>query len=112
MIYVCCLLTRDWPNNVADHPGIGTCVDRTRKPISGLGERYVHVMQGMIAKYAPEAIFRCFADRDIPGVPVTRIERSEGYSTEKIQLFAPYTFPIGSRVLYVDLDTAIVGDLA
>jgi hypothetical protein len=113
MIYVCCLLTRDWPNNVKDHPGIGACVDRTRKPVPGLGERYVHVMQRMIAEHAPEARFKCFTDRPmIPGVPTVYVERTEGYCTEKLQLFRPNMFPAGARVLYVDLDTAIVGDLA
>jgi hypothetical protein len=110
--YVCCLFTRDWPNNVQDHPSLPGCVDRDRPPIAGLGERYVRVMQQSIAQHAPGAEFVLLCDRDIPGVNVVRIDRTDGYCTEKLYLFKPGMFPAGSRVLYMDLDTAVVADLA
>lgn len=103
---VCCLLTGDWPNNWKEHP----CkhMDRVRA-IAGLGERYVSTLGKMVAQFAPEAEFWCFSDRLIPGVKTKLITKMPGYCFEKLYIFS--AFPVGTRVLYMDLDTVIVGDM-
>lgn len=96
MIYIATLLTGTWPEN------------------SNLGESYVHALYGMAQHYAPRGIpwrFVCFTDREfIQRVPTRPVPDTKLGWFNKAYLFSHRAFPRGSRVLFLDLDTAIVGD--
>lgn len=96
-VHICCLLMRDWPND--------------KKYAPGLGERYVKRLQMMAHRWAPDADFTCYSDHPIDGVRTRHVSPLTGYCWEKLYLFQPGEFAPGDRVLYVDLDTVICGDL-
>ena len=93
MPIICTLLTGDWP-------------DKTK-----LGEKYVRIAYDSVKKFAPGIDFVCLSDREIEGVPTLFVRKMPGYCFEKLQLFRHGIFPAGTRVLFMDLDTAIVGPL-
>ena len=104
VVEVCCVLVGDWPgSNVA-----------YRSKVADLGAHYVHALYGMLCKYAPDDLnwrFTCFTDRpSIPGVNTQPMPTGLYSYFNKLWLFSPQTFPIGSRVLFLDLDTCVVGD--
>lgn len=96
MIYIATLLTGTWPEN------------------SNLGESYVHALYGMAQHYAPYGMpwrFVCFTDREwIKGVPTRPVPYPALGWFNKAYLFSLEAFPRNSRILFLDLDTAIVGD--
>jgi hypothetical protein len=108
MVWVACVLHGTWP-----HP-----TDKLREKVPDLSERYVEHLYEMVSRYMPRNIrwrFVCFTDRTVtsmPGIPIRTLPRGYNGWFNKLYLFSPYAFPVGARVLYFDLDTAIVGDLS
>jgi hypothetical protein len=101
---VCCVLVGDWPgSNVA-----------YRALVPDLGAHYVQKLKGMLDKYAPADLnwrFTCFTDRvTINGVSCRPVPQGLYSYFNKLWLFSPSSFPIGSRCLFFDLDTCMVGD--
>lgn len=101
-----CVLTGDWPGST----------DEIRKTIPDLGARYVQRLYEMVCRHAPpnrRFKFVCFTDRfEIPGIDIVYIredQRAWAYF-QKLMLFT--AFPEGQRVIYLDLDTCIVGPWA
>ena len=83
----------------------GRWPDRT-----GLGVHYARVMAAALARYAPQAEFTVFTDQALPGINTRPIPALSGFFGRLYQ-FSPEAFPRGTRVLSLDLDTAILGDL-
>lgn len=107
VLNIACVLTGRWPQV---HPKLAA-----RFP--DLGERYVEHLYAMVSRFAPVGTpwtFTCFTDRlphHMPDIPTRKLpEHIDGWFN-KLYLFSPDAFPEGSRVLYFDLDTAIVGTL-
>lgn len=107
MLWVTCVLWGRWPSTR----------DKGSQP-DGLSERYVYKLQSMVKKWAPfNTRFICFTDRkqsQMPGVAtlgLPELEHVRGWFN-KLYLFSADAFPVGARVLYFDLDTAIVGSLS
>jgi hypothetical protein len=77
---------------------------------------YVHRLRNAVAKHLPiDHEFVCLSDREIEGIktiPLPQLDkRAEGW-WQKINLFHPGLFPDGARMLYLDLDVVITGDLS
>lgn len=84
---------------------------------------YVYRLQAAVAKHLSEGNacvpvehrFVCLSDHEIPGVetiPLPQLDkRAEGW-WQKVNLFWPGLFPDGTRMLYLDLDVVITGDLS
>lgn len=73
----------------------------------------MHALYGTAQHFAPPGIpwrFTCFSDRPIRDVPTAPVPDSNLGWFNKAYLFGPDAFPAHSRVLFLDLDTAIVGD--
>lgn len=108
LVFICCVLQGEWPivspSFKAAHPDI-----------PDLGARYVRIIHESVQRYAPRGMayrFAAFTDRrDIPGVATRPLPRGIYGWFNKLWLFSPDAFPVGTRVLCFDLDTAIVGDL-
>jgi hypothetical protein len=105
MTYIACVLSGDWPGASAE----------VRRRCPDLGAHYVQCLYEMVGRYMPVGIpwrFVCFTDRQsIDGVPTRPIPHGIFSFFNKLYCFAPEAFPLGARVLYFDLDTAIVGPL-
>ena len=104
VVEVCCVLVGDWPgSNVA-----------YRSKVADLGAHYVIQLKAMLDKWAPPSLnwrFTCWTDRpSIPGINTQPMPTGLYSYFNKLWLFSPQTFPIGSRVLFLDLDTCVVGD--
>ena len=56
--------------------------------------------------------FVCLSDRVIDGVTCLPLHMSGEIWWNKVQLFSQDSFPAGARILYLDLDVVVVGDLA
>lgn len=76
-----------------------------------LGEHYVRALRASIWKQIPHLPFICFTDREILGVQTRYLPPWCKKWWGKMYAFAASNFPLGSRVLVLDLDTAIVGPL-
>ena len=104
-VQVCCVLTGDWPGASQD----------IRQKCPDLGAHYVRVLYETLSKFAPvntEWRFTCFTDRPtIEGIPETSCrsipDRLYSYFS-KLYCFSKDAFPLNSRVLFLDLDTAVV----
>jgi hypothetical protein len=92
--FACCFLQGDWPQQRPE-----------------LGVEYVRTLQKMIHRHAPMVQFICFTDREIPGVVTRYLPPKLPGWWSKLYAFAPSCFPLGSRVLVLDLDTVIVNNL-
>lgn len=91
---VCSFLTGIWPLN------------------RSVGDRYAQIVARTVAQRAPDAEFVLFTDRAaIAGVNCRPLPKLAGWFGSLYQ-FSPDAFPEGTRVLSIDLDTAIIGDLA
>lgn len=105
-VYVCCVLVGDWPGSS----------QAVRDVMPDLGAHYVRVLYQMVARYAPlnrSWRFVCFTDRpEIPGVPTKPIPRGMYSYFNKLYCFSPEAFPLGARVLFLDLDTCLVANWA
>lgn len=91
---ITCVLEGSWPQDRPD-----------------LGPRYAQVLRDMCARHAPGVPFVCFADREIPGVEVRRLPPGLPEWWGKIYAMAPEHFPVGTRLLGLDLDTVVAGSL-
>jgi lipopolysaccharide biosynthesis glycosyltransferase len=87
-------------------------------------DKYVHKLKKSVEFYLgleedfkiKEFSFVCLSDREIEGVetiPLPRGSEAENFEGwwHKINLFHPKIFPEGARVLYLDLDVVVTGDL-
>lgn len=77
---------------------------------------YVHRLQNAVAKHLPiDHVFICLSDREIPGVetiPLPQLDKGAEGWWQKVNLFWPDLFPENTRILYLDLDVVITGDLS
>jgi hypothetical protein len=76
------------------------------------GPAHVQRLATQAREFAPGEPFACLSDvmvRDVEVVALT--QRRPGWWA-KMELFRPRAFACGTRVLYVDLDTTLVGPLA
>ena len=74
---------------------------------SELGPTYVRKLQAMCRASIPGIPFICFTDREIPGVCTRYLPPWLPGWWGKLYAFAPSCFPLGSRVLVMDLDTVV-----
>lgn len=72
------------------------------------GLEYVHRLADGLARHEPSARFVCFTDLQIPGISTVELSYDWPGWWAKMHLFRPGLFRGG--VLYLDLDTVIVGD--
>lgn len=75
------------------------------------GAEYVRKLQAMVSRNLGPHRFVCLTDE--PGrhdVECQQIQGGGGWWA-KIALFEPGRFPDGERILYLDLDSVVVGDL-
>lgn len=102
-VHIVCVLSGDWPG----------ATDEVRARVGDLGAHYVKALKGMVDKFAPADqpySFKCFTDRvAIDGVECAPIPKGIWSYFNKLYLFSPDAIPYGARVLYLDLDTCIVG---
>lgn len=80
---------------------------------SGGAYRPEHVQRlaAQAARFAPGVPFVCLSDVDVPGVTVVPLQHDWPGWWSKLELFRDGAFPPGYRVLYMDLDTTIVGPI-
>lgn len=98
LVNVVCVLTGAWPQTAP-----------------ALGEDYVLNLHDGICKHLhAEFKFTCFTDRaseKLPGIDTRSLPAGLHGWFNKLYLFSKDAFPEGSRVLYFDLDTVLLGDL-
>jgi len=70
--------------------------------------KHVLAMQRQVAQWAPDAMYECLSDIDIPGVKCTPLRHSWPGWWAKLELFRP---DIEGGYLYTDLDNVIVGPI-
>lgn len=88
--FIVTVLSGKWPQNRPD-----------------LGPTYVRKLQAMCRASIPGIRFICFTDREIPGVVTRYLPPWLPGWWGKLFAFAPSNFPVGSRVLVMDLDTVV-----
>lgn len=88
--FIVTVLSGAWPQNRPD-----------------LGPMYVHRLQKMCRDSIPGIPFICFTDREIPGVVTRYLPPWLPGWWGKLYAFAPSNFPLGSRILVLDLDTVV-----
>jgi hypothetical protein len=97
-IEVCTVLRGRWPDGIE----------------SNLGVAYVQRLYEALRRHAPPDLnwrFTCLTDRlSIPGVTTKPLPKGLWTWFSKLYAFSPGVFPESSRVLFLDLDTCIVGD--
>lgn len=71
---------------------------------------HVLALRDGVARHLPAARFVCLSDVPVPGVETKPLLFGWPGWWSKIELFSPGTF--SGRVLYVDLDSVVVGDLS
>jgi len=105
-VFIVCCLQGDWPGATPE----------LRRRCPDLGAHYVRCLYEMVTRHAPPGLawrFVCFTDRQsIEGVNCRALAPGLWSYFCKLYLFAPGHFPVGSRVLYFDLDTCITGSWA
>lgn len=74
-------------------------------------EEWVRKMQRMVLRAVPSARFVCLTNVEIADVETISLECDLPGWWSKIELFRP-DLPVNGRLLYLDLDTLIVGDLS
>jgi hypothetical protein len=76
--------------------------------------RPAHVMElrAQCSNWAACEAFACLTDTLVPGVLSRKLVHGWPGWWSKIELFRPGLFPDGLRILYLDLDTVVVGSLA
>lgn len=103
-VQVCCVLVGDWPG----------ASRRDKERCADLGAHYVECLYSMLCRYAPRNVpwrFTCFTDRrNIEGIPCKPIPSGIYSYFNKLYLFSADIWPVGTRVLYLDLDTCVVAD--
>lgn len=105
LVEVCCVLTDRWPGATKED----------NEKVGDLGAHYVECLYSMLCRYAPPNLrwnFTCFTDRaKIEGIPCKPIPNGLWQYFSKLYLFSEEAgYPLGSRVLFFDLDTCIVGN--
>ena len=76
-------------------------------------DEYVHQLKWQVgANLSLSHRFVCLSDHDIPGVDTIRVPADYGGWWNKLHLFDGHLLPPGDQVFYLDLDTAVVGDIA
>jgi hypothetical protein len=72
---------------------------------------HVRRLQAQCERFAPGEAFTCLSDVPIHGVDVRPLVHGWPGWWSKLELFRPSVFDVGTRVLYLDLDTTILGDI-
>jgi hypothetical protein len=72
---------------------------------------HVQRLAAQARAWAPSEPFVCLTDVAVPGVATLALSRRWPGWWSKMELFAPELFPMGMRILYMDLDTTILGPL-
>jgi len=72
---------------------------------------HVRRLEAQCRAYAPGEALTCLSDTPIAGVDVRPLVHGWPGWWAKLELFRPGVFEAGARVLYLDLDTTITGDL-
>ena len=88
--YVVTVLSGQWPQSRPD-----------------LGIQYVYRLKAMVNAAIPRLPFYCFTDREIPGVVTRYLPPWLPGWWGTLFAFAPANFPLGSRILVLDLDTVV-----
>lgn len=73
---------------------------------------HVQRLAAQMRAAAPSEPFVCLSDVSVDGVTVMPLIHGWPGWWSKAELFRPDVFPAGERVLFADLDTLVVGDLA
>jgi len=75
---------------------------------------HVRILEAMVTRHLQIERFVCLSDVDLQLKNVERIPLRHNWPGwwAKCELFTPRLFPAGARVLYLDLDMLIVGDLS
>ena len=100
--FVVCGLSGTWPNPQPP--------PWNEKPYE-LGIHYVRKLREMVWAQIPRIPFICFTDREIPGIVTRYLPPYIKGWWFKMYVFAASNFPLGSRILCLDLDTCITGPL-
>lgn len=75
--------------------------------------RWVYALKRGVGRHLPEHRFRCLTDvSSVPAQWALPLQYTWRGWWSKMELFRPGVFPEGGLVLYLDLDTLVVGDLA
>lgn len=94
------------------------CIDHG--DYQGRGAEYTNILHDSVRRNLPAGfpgLFEVLTDDPARGyAPGIVVHLLPNYGLRgwwnKLQMFAPGTFPAGDRILYLDLDTAVTGDLA
>ena len=75
--------------------------------------KHVMALRDQILSHSPDADIVCLSDVDFTLHFVRRVPLTHGWPGwwSKLELFRPGALPVGERVLYLDLDTTIVGPI-
>jgi hypothetical protein len=73
---------------------------------------HVRELRAQCTNWAPGEAFGCLTDTLIPGVLSRALAHGWPGWWSKIELFRPGLFPDGMPILYLDLDSVVVGSLA
>lgn len=90
---------------VASVLNVGDFRGRTYSPL------WVQRLRNMVARHLSGHRFVCLSNVEIEGVETIPLQDSLPGWWSKLELFRPGLFPGSSRVLYIDLDVVIVGEL-
>lgn len=72
---------------------------------------HVRTLRAACRQWAPGEPFGCLTDTPIPGILCHKLQHDWPIWWSKIELFRPGVFTPGTRVLYLDLDTVVLGPL-
>lgn len=72
---------------------------------------HVRELRAQCAIWAPGEAFGCLTDTQVPGILTHKLKHGWPGWWSKIELFRPAVFPDGLRILYLDLDTVVIGSL-
>lgn len=72
---------------------------------------HVQALRAQCAAWAPGEPFICLTDTLVPGVLCHPLQQGWPGWWAKLELFRPGVIPDGTRILYLDLDTVVVGSL-
>ncbi len=72
---------------------------------------HVQALRRQCSEHASWKSFVCLTDVFVPEIACLPLRHNWPGWWSKLELFRPDVFPVGTRVLYLDLDTVIVGHL-
>jgi hypothetical protein len=72
---------------------------------------HVRALRAQCGQWAALEPFTCLTDNQVPGVVCHRLTQGWPGWWSKLEIFRPGVFPLGTRILYLDLDTIVTGPL-